>query len=764
MPLFYMLLAHHEGLLGHLTSDDINVLLSQNQIPSVENDANDEADILKRLKEYVNNDYYKGETAKVVLTFYSKCYNYINEFYSEIIEYIIDFISSRLGKISSMYATPKEISKLMVKLVVEMDPKKVYDPCAGLCTFFMSEELQDCNEHGQELNLLTKLIADIRTDAYKYGSYCTNEDCTEHWESYEGCDTLLSDLPLGAHIISEKRIPHTVSTLEDFVISRFISSDSLNKAVLLISMGTCNRGDNMMLRQSLCNNNLVDMVISLPAGIIPQSGVSTAIIVLNKNKLDNRVQFVCADDCLCLESGNKKALDYEKVLSRLEINDQVSEMNKRERISIVPIESTKGFNYNLSPNIYMDDDIDILPGQVLTHFPDLATKIHGELKYSDTKGKELLSNKMNDSIINQHIDNIDTNADLVNRKTHLVKISERCVIFNMRADKFFIKKDEEPLFVSPNFFCFEVDESRCIPEYFAYVVTNAANYRNNAMVGASIQRVNFDLLYIPIYPSIESQENIIKRLYREEKDRLKKKMEELDILSGKASDLIHNLGVTFTKIGAGIGTLRTLDDNDIVEDINDNVKFALRQINSTGADYSCIEPSLDKVLLYDVVKSYVGAWNNFGFKTFEVLPVKCTMPEDTKVNIDVDLLYTMLDCIFINAHQHAFNKHKKPENTITVEIKGVIVNDEEYAMLSVSNNGNPLPDNFSLKDYISRGVVGINSCQDGLGGNHIYEITHKFGGKVSINNGSEWLSINILLPIYISSDNSIFEDYECECL
>ena len=189
----------------------------------------------------------------------------------------------------------------------------------------------------------------------------------------------------------------------------------------------------------------------------------------------------------------------------------------------------------------------------------------------------------------------------------------------------------------------------------------------------------------------------------------------------------------------------------------------MRQINSTGTDFSVVKPSLKIEPLFDSVHNYLHNWSNFGFNTFEILPIKCTISE-TKVKIDMDLFYTMLDCIFINAHQHGFNKHYTSENKVFVELKGVIVDDEEYALISISNNGSPLPDDFSLKDFSSRGVVGINSFQDGLGGNHIYEIAHLFNGKISIDSDSEWLSFNILLPIYLTSNNSNFEDYECECL
>ena len=75
----------------------------------------------------------------------------------------------------------------------------------------------------------------------------------------------------------------------------------------------------------------------------------------------------------------------------------------------------------------------------------------------------------------------------------------------------------------------------------------------------------------------------------------KKKLEKLQVLSGKSSDLIHNLGITFTKMSAAIAVLRkenatSTQIDSPVNVLNDNIQFALRQINCTGTDFSHVKP------------------------------------------------------------------------------------------------------------------------------------------------------------------------------
>lgn len=756
IPLLYVIVAHHEGHLVSIVGENGNIFRGKRHIQSIEALDGFESDLLKEIRTSVNEQYFEGQSAEAVHIFYDYCNDYIKEYYSEIIEHIISFYSTRGGKYAGMGITPNEVALLIANLIKTHNPSKIYDPCAGLCTYALQPELKDVHFVGQEINRITNVIAKVRLDAsMRKNAAVFNGDSTLDWRSNDGSDMLASELPFGIHLNDMPTDSNRPSLLEDYILYKFINTPSLKKAVLMVSTGTCIRpGENLEIRKTLCENNWVDSVVKLPSGILSYSGVNTAIIVLDKERTSKNIKFVLANDCI-LNKGHQKVLDYQDVINRINNDD-------KKQSAIIPFESTFEQNYSLDPSAYVQEIIEVLPGQRIVKFLSIATKEKGIRSYEETFGRVLKPEHMYSRIAEMHTRDINIEK-MELPKSKYVKLCSKAIIFNVSAGKFYIKTDEEPLFVPPLFDCFTIQENRCLPEYLVNCVINSKRFKEPET--GALPRIDWMNFMIPMYESLESQKQIVQRIYWQEHNVLKKKLDNLQILSGKSSDLIHNLGVTFTKISAGIEILKNDRVDDMVVALNDNVQFALRQINSAGTDFEFVHAEKGKVNLYDTISKYIKAWGNFGYKSFDILPIKNTEDlAETKVEMDINLFYTMMDCIFINAHQHGFNKREKPENKLLVELEGVNYKGGKYIRIGISNNGNPLPDNFTIKDFVARGIVGINSSQDGIGGDHIYKIAHKFDGLVSIESDSEWLTFNILIPVYLTSNNTKFNDYECECL
>ena len=755
MPLFYVLCAHHEGHLVSIVGEGKSLFHGKMHIQPIEIVDGYESPLLKEIRNSVNPSFFEGQSAEAVFQFYSMCNEYINEFYQDIIEHIISVYTSNAGKYSGVSVTTQEIAQLMGYFITDCAPRRVYDPCAGLCSFAILPELSKIEFVCSELSNRTKVIADIRLNAAGKQLEINQEDCTFNWRGNSNCDCLASELPFGLRLNDRSLDERRPLLLEDFVIGKFIESESLSSAVLLVSASTCIRGNNKHIRKTLCEKNYVDAVIKLPRGVLSYTGVDSVILVLKKHRYTKDIKFVYADDCIISDGRNKK-LNYQAVIERLE-------KTEGNQIGVVRVEETYSHDFSLDPVYYLHNMIEVQSGQTLVKFRDMTTQIRGERRFDDVTGRVLLSEHLCASITEFHTRSIDINSiELVNPDRY-VKVSNKCVILNMTADKFYYKNDNDPLFVSPNFSCFEVNENICLPEYLIHVLLDNKRIRETYSQGI-ISRVNYNELYLPIYTNLRSQRLIVERIYRQEQNELKKKLEKLQVLSGKSSDLIHNLGITFTKMSAAIAVLRkenatSTQIDSPVNVLNDNIQFALRQINCTGTDFSHVKPELEKVNLYKTVSNYIMAWKNFGYKSFYVAPIKLNVSEDTMVEIDKDLFFTMLDCIFINAHQHGFNKRYNSHNKVIIDLQGVYADNNKYVMIGISNNGNPLTDGYSIKDFVERGNVGLNSSQDGLGGNHVMEIAHHFGGKISIVSESEWLSFNVLLPIYLTSDDTKFIEY-----
>ena len=759
MPLFYVLCAHHEGHLVSIVGEGKSLFHGKMHIQPIEIVDGYESPLLKEIRTCVNPSFFEGQSAEAVFNFYSLCNEHINEFYQDIIEHIISVYTSNAGKYSGVNVTTKEIAKLIGYFISGCEAKKVYDPCAGLCSFAILPELREIGFICSELNIRTKVIADIRLNAADKQLEVNQEDSTFNWRGNSDCDCLASELPFGLRLNDRTLDEHRPSLLEDFVIDKFIESENLTSAVLLVSASTCTRGNNFHIRKTLCENNYVDTVIKLPRGILSYTGVDSVILVLKKHRSTKEIKFVYADDCIISDRRNKK-LDYQAVIERLNNHED-------NQMGMVSVAETYSHDCSLDPVYYLHNMIEVQSGQTLVKFKDLATQIRGERRFDDVTGRVLLSEHLCSNIAEFHTRNIEVDSIDLENPNRYVKVRNKCMILNMAADRFFYKNDDEPLFISPNYSCFEVNENVCLPEYLIYVLLENKRIRESYSQGI-IGRINYNEMLLPIYTNLESQRQIVERVYRQEQNELKKKLEKLQVLSGKSSDLIHNLGITFTKMSAAVAMLKKEIDasqkDSPVDVLNDNIQFALRQINCTGTDFRHVKPELEKVNLYKIVSDYLAAWKNFGYKSFDIAPIKLNVSEDTMVEIDKDLFFTMLDCILINAHQHGFNKRNNPHNKVIIDLQGVYSDNKKYVMIGVSNNGSPLTDGYGISDFVERGNVGLNSSQDGLGGNHIMEIVHHFGGKLSIVDESGWLSFNILLPIYLTSDDTKFIEYGSECI
>ena len=83
----------------------------------------------------------------------------------------------------------------------------VYDPCAGLCTFATLPELREINFLCSELDMRSKVMADIRMDAWGRDITLRQEDSTFMWRGEEGSDCLASELPFGIRL-NNRTIEH----------------------------------------------------------------------------------------------------------------------------------------------------------------------------------------------------------------------------------------------------------------------------------------------------------------------------------------------------------------------------------------------------------------------------------------------------------------------------------------------------------------------------------------------------------------------------
>ena len=110
-------------------------------------------------------------------------------------------------------------------------------------------------------------------------------------------------------------------------------------------------GAEKKIRKYLIDNNYIDCVIQLPSNLFFGTSIATCIMILKKNKADNRTLFIDAtNECIKVTNNNK--------LTQENMDKVVDTYAKREEIEhfshLAPYDEIEENDYNLSVSTYVE--------------------------------------------------------------------------------------------------------------------------------------------------------------------------------------------------------------------------------------------------------------------------------------------------------------------------------------------------------------------------------------------------------------------------
>lgn len=110
-------------------------------------------------------------------------------------------------------------------------------------------------------------------------------------------------------------------------------------------------GAEKKIRQYLVDNNFVDCIIQLPSNLFFGTSIATCIMVMKKNKIDNRTLFIDAsNECVKVTNNNK--------LTPENIDRIVNIFIKREEVEYIAhlasYDEVKENDFNLSVSTYVE--------------------------------------------------------------------------------------------------------------------------------------------------------------------------------------------------------------------------------------------------------------------------------------------------------------------------------------------------------------------------------------------------------------------------
>lgn len=305
-------------------------------------------------------------------------------------EYLISNYASNAGKSGGEFFTPQTVSKLLARLVMEGKDKinKVYDPTCGSGSLLLQmkkkfdKDIIEEGFFGQEINMTNfnlarmnmflhnvnynnfsikrgdTLLNPLHMDEKPFDAIVSNPPYSVKWVG-DNDPTLINDerfAPAG------RLAPKSYADYA-FVMHSLNHLSSKGHAAIVCFPGVFYRkGAEKTIRQYLIDNNYVDCVIQLPDNLFFGTSIATCILVLAKNKTENKTLFIDASQEFKKETNNN-------ILTTKHIDKIVEAFKTKEDIEYfaryVDNNEIEENQYNLSVSTYVDkedtrEDIDII--------------------------------------------------------------------------------------------------------------------------------------------------------------------------------------------------------------------------------------------------------------------------------------------------------------------------------------------------------------------------------------------------------------------
>ncbi|MFN7902094.1 MAG: type I restriction-modification system subunit M [Holosporales bacterium] len=244
------------------------------------------------------------------------------DLFGDAYEYLMTMYAANAGKSGGEFFTPQEVSELLARITVvgKTEVNKVYDPACGSGSLLLKfakvlgKENVRNGFYGQEINITTYNLCRINMFLhdinYEQFDVAHGDTLTEpkHWDN-EPFEAIVSNPPYSIKwegdanplLINDERFtpagilaPKSKADLA-FVMHTLSWLATNGTAAIVCFPGVMYRGGaEQKIRQYLVDNNYVDAVIQLPPDLFFGTTIATCILVLKKNKRDNRVLFIDA--------------------------------------------------------------------------------------------------------------------------------------------------------------------------------------------------------------------------------------------------------------------------------------------------------------------------------------------------------------------------------------------------------------------------------------------------------------------------------------
>ncbi len=297
-------------------------------------------------------------------------------------EYLIKMFADSAGKKGGEFYTPSEVVELLVTLLKPQPGMRIYDPTVGSGGMLVQtrnylerhgENPSNLSLFGQEMNLNTWAIC--KMNMFLHGVYSADirkGDTLGNPQHTQGGELMTFDRVIANPPFSLKkwgkdeadadpygRFPYGTPPKDSgdlaFVQHMIASLNAEGMAGVVMPHGVLFRGSSeKAIRQGMLEDDLLEAVIGLPAGLFYGTGIPACLLIINKNKPAERkgkVLFINGE--LDYQEGkNQNSLrpqDIEKIVQTFEDFAEVRRYSK-----VFTLAEIAENDYNLNIRRYAD--------------------------------------------------------------------------------------------------------------------------------------------------------------------------------------------------------------------------------------------------------------------------------------------------------------------------------------------------------------------------------------------------------------------------
>ncbi|MBN1188109.1 MAG: N-6 DNA methylase [Bacteroidales bacterium] len=690
--------------------------------------------------------------------------------------WLSDFISaySNSDFKGRIYSTPADIRTILTTLVTTLSFKKIYDPAAGtgsliadICRATSPKEIY-CQEKNKGIYSLLRM--NILSNSSDKTFFSNNDSLKSEFIKPGSVDLIVSDLPWEIKRITKSPDQGKPGSRTEIYTESLFIEDAIKRlnnngiAILNTSFNFLYAPATVKIREKLIKNDFLDTVIAIPPGFYkPFSNCRSAIIVLTKSKTAqkrNKTFFIDLADLINDKevSGRLKSVFHNWTVLPEKTTIADSKRISEENFSIMPAKYLVNVLY-----------IPLRTGESLVRLKNVIEDYKGK-NYKWIKNEPALPFFKVGSLI----DSIETpylnisNGELtgpVNSKGTL--ISDSVLLISRVGDKLkpqYFEYTGNPIVLNPNILAFRIDSNKIIPEYLIYELKS--KFFTDQLQGirkysgiTNFSRSDFLTLSIRL-PEMkqdqeikvrEQKENYLGELETElrlKREKLIGKQTQLDLISTIKHNLSQKLSVLSNDIDFLIQTLDKLKKPEISvhKPFSEFTEESIMQIISRMG--TMINDSKETLLK---TENYIRVINNENvkesiniyeflenkikplYKNYQSVNIKVECKPETRKEVIVSLNSFLLKELFVNFIQNAID-HGFVDDTMIYEIRFLTTVDYKSSKVRIiiSNNGYPLPEDFSIDTLLKFGEKSGESGGTGIGGAVIGKILDIAGGEIRI--------------------------------